>query len=257
MATNYNPSIVSDKLEVCVDAANTKSYPGSGTSVTDISHHGRDLTLVNGAAINTGTDGVVSFIFDGTDDHATFSTSINSVISQHKDCSFSIWVRIHDDEDNTIIAHPKLFTATPFILWYDFEQTGTALNTGGSDVGGGTDKVLSVMITDSAAEFRYTTEDNVLQNMNGLLPWYNICVVLDPSNNKFYTYVNGELKALFNSSSCDGIKSSSSNFNLGFGTSGGASTLNGNIAQFSVYSKALSQSEVYQNYLALKGRFGI
>ena len=93
--------------------------------------------------------------------------------------------------------------------------------------------------------------------MNGLLPWYNICVVLDPSNNKFYTYVNGKLKALFNSSSCDGIKSSSSNFDLGSGTVSGNSTLNGNIAQFSVYSKALSETEVVQNYNALKGRFGI
>ena len=257
MATNYNPKIVTDGLVLCLDAANTKSYPGSGTSVVDISRHGRDATLANGAAINTGFDGVVSFVFDGTNDHATFSTSVNSVISQHKDCSFSVWVRIHDDADNTIIAHPKLHGNSPFILWYDFEQTGTVGNTGGSDIGGGTDKVLSVMVTDSGSEFRFTTEDNVLQNMNGLLPWYNICVVLDPSNNKFYTYVNGKLKALFNSSSCDGIKSSSSNFDLGSGTLSGSSTLNGNIAQFSVYSKALSETEVIQNYNALKGRFGI
>ena len=257
MGLAHSPRLVTDKLEVCIDAANTKSYPGSGTSVVDISRHDRDATLANGAAINTGSDGVVSFVFDGTNDHATFSTSVNSVISQHKDCSFSIWVRVHDDADNTIIAHPKLSANSPFILWYDFEQTGTVRNTGGSDIGGGTDKVLSVMVTDSGAEFRYTTENNVLQNMNGLLPWYNICVVLDPSNNKFYTYVNGKLKALFNSSSCDGIKSSSSNFDLGSGTVSGNSTLNGNIAQFSVYSKALSETEVVQNYNALKGRFGI
>tara|TARA_B100001564_G_C20471605_1_gene592866 strand:- start:86 stop:859 length:774 start_codon:yes stop_codon:yes gene_type:complete len=257
MALTHSPLLVTDKLEVCIDAVNVKSYSGSGTSVIDISRHGRDATLVNGAAINTGFDGVVSFVFDGTNDHATFSTSINSVISQHKDCSFSVWVRVHDNADNTIIAHPNLTGNAPFILWYDFEQTGTVSNTGGSDIGGGTDKVLSVMVTDSGAEFRFTTEDNVLQNMNGLLPWYNICVVLDPSNNKFYTYVNGKLKALFNSSSCDGIKSSSSDFDLGSGTTGGSSTLNGNIALFSVYSKALSETEVIQNYNALKGRFGI
>ncbi len=256
MGLAHSPRLVTDKLEVCIDAANTKSYPGSGTSVVDISRHGRDATLANGAAINTGSDGVVSFVFDGTNDHATFSTSVNSVISQHKDCSFSIWVRVHDDADNTIIAHPKLSGNSPFILWYDVDAASTN-NTGGSDIGGGTDKVLTVMVTDSGSEFRFTTGDNVLQNMNGLLPWYNICVVLDPSNNKFYTYVNGKLKALFNSSSCDGIKSSSSNFDLGSGTVSGNSTLNGNIAQFSVYSKALSETEVVQNYNALKGRFGI
>ena len=256
MSTRYNPSIVRDSLAVYVDAANVKSYTGSGTSVIDISRHGRDATLVNGAEINTGSDGVVSFLFDGTNDYATFSTSINSVISQHKDCSFSVWVRVHDDADNTIIAHPNLAGNSPFILWYDVAAAATS-NTGGSDIGGGTTKVITVMVTDSGAEFRFTTGNNVLQNMNGLLSWYNICVVLDPSNNKFYTYVNGKLKALFNSSSCDGIKSSSSNFNLGFGTPGGASTLNGNIALFSVYSKALSETEVIQNYNAHKGRFGL
>ena len=256
MGLAHSPRLVTDKLEVCIDAANTKSYPGSGTSVIDISHHGRDATLVNGTAINTGVDGVVSFVFDGTNDHATFSTSVTSVISEHKDCSFSVWVRIHDDADNTIIAHPRLGTNSPFILWYDIEAQLIS-NTGGSDIGGGTEKVLTVMVTDSGSEFRFTTGDNCLQNMNGLLPWYNICVVLDPSNNKFYTYVNGKLKALFNSSSCDGIKSTSSTFNLGFGTNGGASTLNGNIALFSVYSKALSETEVIQNYDAHKGRFGL
>ena len=257
MALAHSPRIVRDSLAVYVDAANVKSYPGSGTSVIDISRHGRDATLVNGAAINTGSDGVVSFLFDGTNDHATFSTSINSVISQHKDCSFSVWVRVHDDADNTIVAHPNLTGNAPFILWYDVNQTGTVGNIGGSDIGGGTVKVLSVMVTDSGSEFRFTTGNNVLQNMNGLLPWYNICVVLDPSNNKFYTYVNGKLKALFNSSSCDGIKSSSSDFDLGSGTNAGSSTLNGNIAQFSVYSKALSETEVVQNYNSLRGRFGL
>ena len=260
MATNYNPSIVSDKLEVCLDAANVKSYPGSGTSVTDISHHGRDLTVVNGAAINTGTDGVVSFVFDGTNDEAHLGNSINSIITPHKDCSFNMWFRIHDDDNNALMSLPRLAQDMPIAVWYDLENTGTTSNTGGSDIGGGTIKVINVLITDSGAEFRYTTENNVLQNMNGLLPWYNMCLVLNPSNNKFYTYINGQLKALFNSSTCDGIKlQSSSNFRLGGGGAAPSygANLNGNIAQFSVYSKALSQSEVYQNYLALKGRFGI
>ena len=258
MGLAHSPRLVTDKLEVCIDAANTKSYPGSGTSVVDISRNDRDGTLTNGAAINTGFDGVVSFVFDGTNDYLAFGTNINSAISEHKDCSFSMWVRIHDDEDNTIIAHNRLHQSSPFIMWYDVEQTGTTSNTGGSDIGGGTDKVISVLICQSGQTngIRYTTVNNVLQNMNGLLPWYNICVILNPSNDKYYTYINGQLKALFNTTH-NGIKSSSSNFNLGFGTAGGSSYINGNIAQFSVYSKALSETEVVQNYNALKGRFGI
>ena len=33
MAVGYNPRIITDKLVFCVDVANTKSYPGSGTSL--------------------------------------------------------------------------------------------------------------------------------------------------------------------------------------------------------------------------------
>ena len=48
MALTHSPLLVTDKLEVCIDAVNVKSYSGSGTSVIDISRHGRDATLVNG-----------------------------------------------------------------------------------------------------------------------------------------------------------------------------------------------------------------
>ena len=44
MGLAHSPRLVTDKLEVCIDAANTKSYPGSGTSVVDISRHDRDAT---------------------------------------------------------------------------------------------------------------------------------------------------------------------------------------------------------------------
>ena len=47
MATNYNPATVSDGLVLCLDAANTKSYPGSGTAMTDMSGKGNHGTLTN------------------------------------------------------------------------------------------------------------------------------------------------------------------------------------------------------------------
>ena len=47
MATNYNPKIVTDGLVLCLDAANTKSYSGSGTTWTDISGKSNNGTLTN------------------------------------------------------------------------------------------------------------------------------------------------------------------------------------------------------------------
>ena len=37
MGTSYNPRIVTDGLVLCLDAAIKRSYPGAGTTWTDLS----------------------------------------------------------------------------------------------------------------------------------------------------------------------------------------------------------------------------
>jgi len=51
MGVGYNPRIVTDGLVLCLDAANKRSYPGSGTTWTDRSANGYDGTLNNSPAI--------------------------------------------------------------------------------------------------------------------------------------------------------------------------------------------------------------
>ena len=69
MSTRYNARIVSDKLMLHLDAANPKSYPGSGTTWKDLSDRGHDMTLVNGPTFNSGFGGYLKF--DGSNDSAT------------------------------------------------------------------------------------------------------------------------------------------------------------------------------------------
>jgi len=47
MAVSYNTSIVTDGLVLCLDAANAKSYPGTGTAWTDLSGNANNAILVN------------------------------------------------------------------------------------------------------------------------------------------------------------------------------------------------------------------
>ena len=63
--TVYQP-IVTDGLVICLDAANTKSYPGSGTTWTD-TIGGNVGTLTNGPTFNSANAGYIAF--DGTDDY--------------------------------------------------------------------------------------------------------------------------------------------------------------------------------------------
>ena len=64
MSTRYNPSIVRDGLVLYFDAANTKSYPGSGTTWYDLSGNERHGTLINEPTFQSHNLGC--FQFDGT-----------------------------------------------------------------------------------------------------------------------------------------------------------------------------------------------
>ena len=73
MSTRYNPSIVRDSLILYVDAANPKSYPGSGTTVTDLINS-KSGTLTNGPTI--GTSPTKHINFDGSNDYLLYSNYI-------------------------------------------------------------------------------------------------------------------------------------------------------------------------------------
>ena len=72
------PYIVMDGLILNLDAGITQSYPGSGTSWTDINGLGpkNNTTLVNGPTFSS--DGGGSIVFDGSNDYTTITLSPNS-----------------------------------------------------------------------------------------------------------------------------------------------------------------------------------
>ena len=70
MGSQYNtPQIITDKLTLCYDASNIKSYPGSGTLWKDLSVHGYHCVLENGPVFDTD-----HFTFDGTNDRGYVKT---------------------------------------------------------------------------------------------------------------------------------------------------------------------------------------
>ena len=69
MGVAYNPNIVTDGLVLCLDAANKRSYPGTGTTWTDRSANGNNGTLTNGPTFDSANGG--SIVFDGTNDYVT------------------------------------------------------------------------------------------------------------------------------------------------------------------------------------------
>ena len=68
MAINAGPKIVEDGLVFCVDAASKRSYPGAGTTWTDLTANKNNMTLYNSPTFTTENGGAV--VFDGTNDYA-------------------------------------------------------------------------------------------------------------------------------------------------------------------------------------------
>lgn len=76
MGLSHSPKIVTNELVLCLDAANPKSYPGSGTTWTDLSGRGNNGTLTNGPTYSSTNGG--SIVFDGTNDYGTSSFATTS-----------------------------------------------------------------------------------------------------------------------------------------------------------------------------------
>ena len=72
MSLSHSPKIVTNGLVLCLDAADQKSYPGTGTTWFDRSGNGNNGTLIGGVGYNSTNAGII--VFDGINDNVSFST---------------------------------------------------------------------------------------------------------------------------------------------------------------------------------------
>ena len=99
MGLSHSPKIVTNGLVLCLDAGNTKSYPGSGTAWNNLSSTSNNGTLTNGPTYDSTNGG--SLIFDGTNDYiqsGSFSNLLTADITVetwiYLTAASSDWVRI-------------------------------------------------------------------------------------------------------------------------------------------------------------------
>lgn len=225
MGVHGGPNIVMDRLVFAVDAANEQSYIGSGTSWNDIIKS-NDVTLLNGPTFSS--DNLGSIVFDGTNDNSEFG----NVFSENAN-SVCAWVyNTNLSRDATVVGH----WSTQYILYMD---------TGGAGDG-------YRVLYRSVAGNKGTSDSNV----NAIQDQWQY-VVTTFSGTSVSLYVDGELIQTSTFSSTT-IATSTNNIAIGADyPNGGSRDWQGRIANVSFYDKALSESEVLQNYNALKGRFGL
>ena len=225
MATHYNAKTVTDGLVLALDAANPKSYSGSGANTwSDLSGNGNTGTLVGGVGYNAANGG--SLAFNGSNQYSTVS---NNITSGTGDFAVSIWVY-----KTEIVANRYV---------WDFGSNGGTLSSGTGDGPG----FRYYNPTIGIGSPLYTS--GPIHNIN---TWYNI--VISRISGVTYFYSNGSL--FISASDSGNIGSWGTALTIG-GYGGGAGYYHqGNISNLLVYkNKGLTAAEVVQNYNALKSRY--
>jgi hypothetical protein len=220
MAFNYSPKIVTDGLVLYLDAANPNSYVSGSISWRDISRGGNNGTLVNGPTYNSANGG--SIVFDGSNKRAT----LTSPFGQSGFTTLSTWY--NRVEENSSTTWRTLYATISTNIHHLISQSTT--------------RELGIF-DGSFRGFGYTPP------IDG--KFHNYTVIYQSATNATL-YVDGQF-----TSTISIILNLSTSLIGSIGNWSSGNYWAGNLALTQIYNRALSATEVLQNYNATKTRFGL
>ena len=237
MSLSHSPSIITSGLVLCLDAGNPKSYPGSGTTWTDLSGNGNTGTLVNSVGYDSGNLG--SLVFDGVNDYVNF-TDKNEFTFTDARFSLEVFFRYVDktNSDNSLLGKRDYGLTQREYNFYVYEPSSTP--------------TLRFIISSNLTPNWTTVETSAIQKNI----WYHAIATSDSGVGRIY--LNGSLSAT-NSSMHSSTTNGTSPLSVGCAFNGGPAVqfFNGSVPLVRVYNRALTPSEIQQNFNALRGRFSI
>ena len=230
MALSHSPQISLNGLVLCLDAGNTKSYPGSGTTWTDLSGRSNSGTLTSGPTYSNANGG--SIVFDGVDDYVTCGDPSS----------------LNFGTGNFTISFIVYTTA------YGFQ--------GGSYVGKGNGTTIGFDFRDSAFFVYGTSGEIAVASFSATLNvWEHHTIVYDSSSSPYVKlYKNGAYSGASYSNTSANISSINTTqpFRIGLSVAGGPTRyFNGRMPLVQAYNRALSAAEISQNFNATRGRYGV
>jgi hypothetical protein len=225
MALSHSPSIVTDGLILCLDAANLKSYPGSGTTWSDLSGQANNGTLVDGVGYSSVNLGALTF--DGLDDHVDISGALSGLnLSNNQNISYDFFIFPEEQQG--------------YILWAATGTTGVRANQQYSILWT-SDNKLSASGGTTGANVTDTIPTNT---------WYHVVMTLSRENN-LSLYINLEKVLDFSPGSINSADQ------IRVGNRNGGVQYKGLVSSIKGYNKILSPQEIYQNFNATRSRYNI
>ena len=231
MSVAVGPDLIQDGLVLCLDAANTKSYPGSGTAWTDLSGNGNNATTSGGPTFSSANGGGI--IFDATNDYAAIpnSSSLNPTVA----VSLCAFINLTSISSNfaPIILKQNNYSGS-------YEQYSLYMAPGG------------------AFGLTVTGPDRSQKSANSGGDYRNIFVyvvgVISTITDDLKLYINGNLVAS-NATFTSTFDISSNQVHIGAMPTVYTGFSGGRIFNANIYNRALSITEIRQNYNSIKGRF--
>lgn len=218
----FGPNVISENLIFHMDVANTKSYPKSGDSATDLSGYQYDINLVGGTSYDSENLG--SFSYDGQDDYVLVTGNTYTFVSG--------------------------YTYETYFYWDGAVINGYA----GLYVGDGSKRTL----IDSSGKYLTQTNNGDFYSTNSpVIPhqWSHFSYTIDFQNEMEYMYHNGELVG--SQPRVISYDFPIEDWKIGWGSINSTYyVFSGKISTCKIYDRYFSSSEVYQNYNGLRSRYG-
>ena len=237
LGLSHSPQISLNGLVLCLDAGNTKSYPGSGTTWTDLSANGNTGTLVNTPTYNTSG----YFDFDYTQsENVTFSNTSSLQFLNRLPYTLEAWV------------YP---TRNPGV------NNWTGIFDRESNPGSGRDGYNLYFLGSAGTDTYFFTERFTSGSDNAVSVTLNQSVSVNNWHHIVGTYDGTTLTLYRNGSSVGTPATTTGNITntsktLTVGVRGGQ-YFGGRISNAKIYNKALTATEIQQNFNATRSRFSI
>ena len=222
-------NIVTSGMVLNLDAGFTGSYPKGNQQWYDISGSGNTGTLTNGPTFNSLSGG--SIVFDGSDDYVNlphiFDISSGGV-------TWNIWFKASSTSWSPLFSD-----------WYNNQWSFNIQVYQGN---------ITVNIRNASNVDLSPTTQLYAVSSNTI---YNLICTYDKTTKNTILYINGVLiTSIPNSVSDSAIRNTTNNWSVGYKQDSGNSFF-GNVYVAQIYNRALTQSEITQNFNALKNRYGL
>ena len=225
MAFHNNPRLINRSLIMCLDASSRRSYPGSGSTWTDLVGTVGNASLSSYTFTDSGPNSY--FVFSGSGQAATSSIDLSGNF-----LTMEIIYKLTTAQSSSLSTYGRMFKYSDTVISigsYATNQFRCWVNAGGSRMSG------EFEVNSSTSRYY----DN----------WHHVAFTYDGSNVKGYWDNNNAFSV-----AKTGALQSSASVIIG---NGDDNLFPGSVAVARLYNQALSAEEVNNNFNAYKARFSL